>query len=77
VTLVYDGAQVGAGDTLSPMLVNLAALWLVQLPLAWLLSTVLRLGPQGIWWGLIAGWGVQAALMIVRYRQARWKTMSL
>jgi putative MATE family efflux protein len=29
VTLVHDAAQVGAGDTLSPMLVNLAALWLV------------------------------------------------
>lgn len=77
VTLIYDTAQVGAGDTLSPMLVNLAALWLVQLPLAWLLSRVVGLGPHGIWWGLIAGWGLQAALMVKRFYAARWKTMRL
>ncbi len=77
VTLVYDAAQVGAGDTLSPMVVNLAALWLVQLPLAWLLSSIVGLGPRGIWWGLIAGWGLQAALMVRRYRAARWQTTRL
>lgn len=77
VTLVYDAAQVGAGDTVSPMLVNLAALWLVQLPLAWFLARGMGLGPQGIWWGLIAGWGVQAILMVRRYREARWQKVPL
>ena len=77
VTLVHDAAQVGAGDTVSPMFVNLAALWLVQLPLAWLLARVLGLGPQGIWWGLAAGWGVQAVLMVRRYRAARWQRVHL
>ncbi|MGC9468479.1 MAG: MATE family efflux transporter [Anaerolineae bacterium] len=77
ITLVYDSAQVGAGDTLSPMLVNLASLWLVQLPLTWLLARVAGLGPQGIWWGLIIGWTAQAALMVKRYRAARWQTTSI
>jgi putative MATE family efflux protein len=77
VTLVHDAAQVGAGDTLSPMLVNLASLWLVQLPLAWLLSTVVGLGPPGIWWGLIVGWGVQAVLMVKRYQAARWQKQKI
>jgi Na+-driven multidrug efflux pump len=77
VTLVYDAAQVGAGDTVSPMLVNLAALWIVQLPLAWILSRVIGLGPQSIWASLVLGWGVQAVLMVWRFRAARWKTMHL
>jgi Na+-driven multidrug efflux pump len=77
VTLVHDAAQVGAGDTLSPMLVNLASLWLVQLPLAWLLSTVVGLGPPGIWWGLIVGWGMQAVLMVKRYQAARWQKQKI
>lgn len=77
VTLVYDGAQVGAGDTLSPMLVNLAALWLVQLPLAWLLTQVIDLGPQSLWWSLLAGYAVQAALMVKRYRAARWQKQTI
>ena len=75
VTLVYDAAQVGAGDTLSPMLANLAALWLVQLPLAWLLGRAMGPGPQGLWLGLVVGWAVQATLMVGRYRAGRWRTI--
>ncbi len=77
VTLVYDAAQVGAGDTVSPMLVNLAALWLVQLPLAWLLAKGLGIGPQGIWLGLLVGWCLQAVLMVRRYHEARWQAVRL
>ena len=77
VTLIYDAAQVGAGDTLSPMMVNLAALWLVQLPLAWLTSKVLGFGPQGIWWSLVAGWGLQAVLMVRRYRAEHWQAVKV
>lgn len=77
VTLVYDAAQVGAGDTLSPMMVNLAALWLVQLPVAWLLANAVGLGAQGIWWAIVVGWGVQAALMVRRYRAGRWRNVVL
>ena len=63
----------GAGDTISPMLINVIALWLVQLPLAYLLSQVLGLGPVGIWWAMVGGWGLQFILMTLRYRQGRWK----
>jgi len=77
VTWVHEAAQMGAGDTLSPMIVNMVALWLVQLPLVWILARGLSLGPPSIWWGLVVGWGVQAALMVRRYRAARWQRESL
>jgi putative MATE family efflux protein len=70
---VYDFAQAGAGDTVSPMVINLVALWLVQIPLAYLLSQALGLGSNGVWLALTIGWTVQAALMFWRYRQGRWK----
>jgi len=70
---VYDAAQAGAGDTVSPMAINLLALWIVQIPLAYLLSRALSLGANGIWFALVIGWFVQAALMFWRYRQGRWK----
>jgi putative MATE family efflux protein len=70
---VYDAAQAGAGDTASPMAINLAALWLIQVPLAYLLSRALGLGADGIWAALVIGWLAQAGLMIWRYRQGRWK----
>ena len=74
---VYDAAQGGAGDTLSPMVINLIALWLIQIPLAYLLSRALGLGARGIWFALVIGWFAQAALMWLRYRQGRWKLRRL
>jgi Na+-driven multidrug efflux pump len=70
---VYDAAQGGAGDTTSPMLINMIALWLVQIPLALLLARAIGLGSNGIWVAMVLGWFVQAALMVRRYRQGRWK----
>jgi putative MATE family efflux protein len=70
---VYDAAQGGAGDTSSPMVINLVALWLIQIPLAYLLPRILGLGANGVWVALVIGWFVQAALMVWRYRQGHWK----
>ena len=77
VNMVFDLAQGGAGDTASPMAINLVALWLAQIPLAYLLSRPFGLGVDGIWLALVIGWFVQAALMIWRYRQGRWKLRQL
>ena len=71
--MVMDGGLTGAGDTVSPMVVNFIALWLVMLPAVWLLSTYFGWGVNGIWWGLVIGMGVQALLMTLRFRQGRWQ----
>lgn len=69
----YDAAQGGAGDTASPMAINVVALWVVQVPLAYLLARAAGLGADGVWYALVLGWFAQAALMLWRYRQGRWK----
>jgi Na+-driven multidrug efflux pump len=74
---VYDAAQAGAGDTTSPMIINVIALWLVQIPLAYLLPRTFGLGSNGIWVALAIGWSAQVALMVVRYRQGRWKSRQI
>lgn len=70
---VFDAAQAGAGDTLSPMIINLISLWLIQVPLAYLLSRSAGLRTDGIWLALVLGWVLQATLMGLRFRQGRWK----
>ncbi len=69
----FDAAQGGAGDTLSPMTINLIAVWLIQVPLAYMLSRMTGLGVDGIWIALVVGWLSQAVLMWLRFRQGRWK----
>jgi Na+-driven multidrug efflux pump len=44
------------------MLINLLALWLIQVPLAYLLSRGTALEASGIWWALTVGWVVHISL---------------
>jgi MATE family multidrug resistance protein len=72
---IGDGLQVtaigllrGAGDVRSPFWINLVGYWAIALPLGcWLAFPWGKgLGPQGLWWGLVAGlFAVAAALLIV------------
>jgi MATE family multidrug resistance protein len=72
---VFDGLQVvsagvlrGVGDTRVPMLLNLVGFWLVGLPVSYVLGFVVEVGPAGIWWGLAAGIGLVAVLLVARVR---------
>ena len=79
---VFDGIQVvsigvlrGAGDTRTPLIVNLIGYWLLALPIALWLGLGLGLGPQGLWWGLVAGLVVVALILLVRVRVRLWRTL--
>ena len=70
---VFDGLQVvaagvlrGAGDTRAPLVVNILGFWLVGLPTSLVLGFRLGFGPQGLWWGLVAGLFAVAAFLLAR-----------
>ena len=72
---VFDGLQVvsigilrGAGDTRTPMIVNLLGYWALGLPVSWLLGLRLQMGPQGVWWGLTVGLATVALILVLRVR---------
>ncbi len=75
--MVLDGGLTGAGDTVSPMVINIIALWTIQLPVAWFLSDRLGWQADGIWWALVIGMAVQSLLLVGRFRQGRWQSMRL
>lgn len=52
---VVTGTLRGLGDTRTPMVTNLAAHWLIGLPIGYWLCFVLGWGASGLWWGLSAG----------------------
>lgn len=61
------GALRGYKDTRVPMFITIVAYWLVGFPLAWIFGIPLRLGPQMIWVGFIAGLTVAAVLLLARF----------
>jgi MATE family multidrug resistance protein len=72
---VFDGIQVtsigvlrGLGDTRTPMVVNLLGFWFIGLPVSLWLGFGAGLGPQGLWWGLVIGLVLVAAVLLLRVR---------
>jgi putative MATE family efflux protein len=71
----FQGVLRGAGDTLIPMFITLAALWIFRVPCSYYLSKVM--GSDGIWWGIPIGWGFGFAFSGIYYLTGRWKKMSV
>ena len=71
-SLALSGSMLGAGDSRSPLYVIAAAMWLVRIPLAWLLAFPLALGPTGIWLAMACSMVVQGGLMAWRFRSGKW-----
>jgi putative MATE family efflux protein len=63
----------GSGDTLPPMIISMATLWLVQFPLAFLLSRFTGLGVYGVRWALVIGFFVGAIAYLIYFWLGRWK----
>jgi putative MATE family efflux protein len=72
---IYTGIMRGAGDTFIPMFFSLISLWLIRIPLAYFLSK--RIGSEGIWWAIPAGWFIGLSLAFLYYKTGRWKTKTV
>lgn len=75
---LFDGVQVvttgvlrGAGETRTPMLVNLMGHWLLGLPVGYTLCFVLGYGIRGLWMGLSIGLIVVGSLLLVVWARLR------
>lgn len=65
VQVVGAGLMRGMGRPQAGAVVNLIGFYAVGLPLAYLLAFPLGLGIAGIWWGLAAGLGGVAAMLVI------------
>jgi putative MATE family efflux protein len=72
--MVLTAAFNGAGDTRTPTLINLFSLWLLEIPLAWVLAYPLGFGPTGAFIALSVGFSTMCFLSVWKFRQGDWKT---
>ncbi|RYD14523.1 MAG: MATE family efflux transporter [Lysobacteraceae bacterium] len=69
IQVVANGALRGLKDTRVPMFITTFAYWGVGMPVGWWLAFPRGMGAQGMWIGLIAGLGVAAVLLLLRFRR--------
>lgn len=64
----------GAGDTRTPIILNLICFWLMEIPIAYFLAIVLKWGPSGVFASVPISESVLALLAIWVFKRGKWKT---
>jgi len=67
----------GAGDTRTPMLLNVGCFWLFKIPVAYLLARSAGLGPRGVFVAIAAAYSAQAVVAGVLFGRGRWRGEAL
>lgn len=63
----------GAGDTATPIWLNVIAFWMIEIPLAYVLTHVFDAGMQGVCYSIVIAETVVAVLAMIIFRRGKWK----
>jgi len=73
---LFDGLQViclgilrGFADVKIPMIIAAISYILIGIPVSYLFAFILKMGPEGIWYGFVAGLGSAGILLAFRIRK--------
>jgi Na+-driven multidrug efflux pump len=75
--MVMPQAFNGAGDTMTPTIVNLFGFWFLEIPLAYWLAIPMNLRSRGVFWSIVIAEGSIAAAGILLFRRGRWKQQKI
>ena len=67
----------GAGDTVTPTIVNFFGFWLLEIPLAYWLAISLGMQSRGVYWAIVIAEGSIAAATALLFRRGRWKAQKI
>lgn len=64
----------GAGDTVTPTVINFFSYWVLGMPLAYALAVSYGVGERGVFFAILAGDTMLAISSAILFRRGRWKT---
>jgi putative MATE family efflux protein len=77
VALTYTGGLQGTGDTRSPLYISVISQLVVPLGTCVVIKETGTLDPIDIWLAILAGHTTRCVLSVVRFRQGKWRTISV
>jgi len=77
VGMVLMQAFNGAGDTRTPTYISLFGFWVLQIPMAYILSIHFGLGPLGVFIAIPAAESIIALIYWLQFRKGKWKTVEV
>ena len=75
ISVILGGCLMGAGDTKGAMLVIVSTLWIIRLPLAYVLAVIAGYEAYGVWLAMVISMFFQGIAMTARFRHGRWKEL--
>jgi len=63
----------GAGDTSTPLKINIFAFWLIEIPLAWLLAMKAGMNEEGVFIAIVTAESIMTFTAWMVFRRGRWK----
>lgn len=63
----------GAGDTSTPLKINIFAFWMLEIPLAWFLAIRSGMGEQGVFTAIVIAETVMTITAYIIFRRGKWK----
>src|ERR1700674_3559446 len=67
----------GAGDTVTPTIVNFFGFWLLEIPLAYFLAITAGMRANGVYISIVVAEGFIACVSIILFRRGRWKRQQI
>jgi putative MATE family efflux protein len=67
----------GAGDTLTPTILNVFGFWLFQIPFAYLMAIVLEFETTGAYIAIVTAESAMAIVAIIIFRRGKWKLVKI
>lgn len=67
----------GAGDTVTPTIVNFFAFWMLEIPLAYFLAIHTTMQTHGVYWSVVVAEASMAAVSILLFKRGYWKRQKI
>lgn len=77
IGMVVTNSFNGAGDTKTPMYINLFGFWIFQIPFAYVLSIVLNMGPTGVFIAVVTAETLISITGVLIFRRGKWKQVKI